>query len=258
MVSVSAVIITLNEENNIERCISSLSGLADEILVVDSGSDDRTVEICKGLGARVVINSFPGYKEQKNYALEAASNDWVLSVDGDEALSDELRASIATIKNGPELDGYYFNRRNNYCGQWIKFSNWYPDRKLRFFNRKQGRWGGINPHDRVVMNEGTKTGFIEGDLLHWVISTHEEHLEKVERFSSIAAGEYFKMGYKISIAGIFIHTFWRFIKAYFIKLGLLDGYNGFIISALSAKTSYKKYIKLRRLYKKDHTDTRNN
>ncbi len=247
MSKISVVIITFNEENNIFRCIRSVVGLADEIVIVDSYSEDSTVEICKSLGAKVYLHHFEGYREQKNYAMSLASFDYVLSLDGDEALSRELFEKLLAIKDNLIYDGYYFNRRNNYCGQWIKHSNWYPDRKLRLFNRKNGQWGGVNPHDVYTLIPGSTTTTIKADILHWVLYSYEEHLEKVNKFSTIAAQEYFKMGKRVSVFSMMVRWIWRFVKAYFLRLGFLDGFNGFVISSLSAYTSFLKYMKLRQL-----------
>ncbi len=247
MSRISVVIITFNEENNIFRCIRSVIGLADEIVIVDSYSEDNTVEVCKSLGAKVFLHHFEGYREQKNYAMSLAKFDYVLSLDGDEALSQELFNKLLAIKDNLIYDGYYFNRRNNYCGQWIKHSNWYPDRKLRLFNRKKGQWGGVNPHDVYNMIPGSSITTIKADILHWVLYSYEEHLEKVNKFSTIAAQEYFKMGKRTSIFSMMNRGLWRFIKAYFFRLGFLDGFNGFVISSLSAYTSFLKYMKLRQL-----------
>lgn len=247
MAGISIVIISYNEERNIARCIKSVLGIADEILVVDSYSTDRTEEICLGLGVDFYQHPFVGFRQQKNFALSLASYDYVLSLDADEALSKGLYHRILEIKKDLKYDGYFFNRRNNYCGQWIRYSNWYPDSKLRLFNRKIGYWGGINPHDKVVMKPGARIAYVKEDILHWVLSSYEEHLKKVNKFSSIAAEEYYSMGRKTTFASMLGHSFWRFCKAYFLRLGFLDGFNGFVISSLSAYTTFLKYIKLRQL-----------
>jgi len=249
MPPISAVIISYNEEKNIARCIKSLLNVADEIVVVDSDSTDRTTAIAKSLGARVITHSFEGYKEQKNFAAKQAENKYILSLDSDEALSPELEKSILEVKEDLAYDAYSFNRFNHYCGSWIKHSNWYPDRKLRLFNREKGEWGGTNPHDRYILQPGSRSLHLKGDLLHWVLDTYEEHIEKANKFSSIAAHEYFKMGKKATALKIIMHFSWRFFKAYFLKRGFLDGYNGFAISSLSAYTSFLKYLKLRQLNK---------
>ena len=135
MIKLSAVIITFNEEEHLEKCLSSLQNIADEIVVVDSYSTDGTKKICKDFGVRFIEQKFLGYKEQKNFALTQAKYDYILSLDGDEALSDTLKKSILEVKNNWNKDGYYCNRLNNYCGQWIRHSDWYPDRKLRLFKK---------------------------------------------------------------------------------------------------------------------------
>src|SRR6516225_8076489 len=148
MTSVSIVIITFNEEKNIRRCLESVKEIADEIVVVDSLSTDHTKSICKEFGVRFIEQKFLGYIEQKNFALDQAKYDYVLSLDADEAISKELVKSIQEVKQNPESDGYRMNRLTNFCGKWIKHGSWYPDTKLRVFNRKKARWGGINPHDK--------------------------------------------------------------------------------------------------------------
>ena len=258
MIKLSAVIITYNEEKKIERCISSLKSVADEIVVVDSFSTDKTEEICKQLGAKFYQHPFDGYIEQKNYALTCASNDYVLSLDADEALSVELKESILKVKNNWKYDGYYFNRFNNYCGQWIHHSNWYPDRKMRLFDRRKGKWGGTNPHDRYILEKGGTKKYLKGDILHWVLPTYDAHIDKANKFSTIAANEEFKKGRKASIFTILSHAMWRFFKSYFFKLGILDGYNGFVISSFSSYTVFLKYIKLRQLNLKEKNRRKKN
>jgi len=250
MIKLSAVIITYNEEDKIERCILSLKSVVDEIVVVDSFSTDKTEEFCIRHGAKFIKNPFGGYIEQKNFALTCASNDYILSLDADEALSEELKQSILEVKENWTHDGYYFNRFNNYCGQWIRHSNWYPDRKMRLFDRRKGEWGGTNPHDRFFLKKGTKK-HLKGDVLHWVLPTYDAHIDKANKFSTIAAQEEFKKGRKASILTILFHAAWRFVKSYFMKLGLLDGYNGFVISSFSSYTVFLKYIKLRQLNLKE-------
>ncbi len=258
MIKISAVIITFNEEERIERCIKSLRSVADEIVIVDSFSTDKTEEICEKFGAKFFKNEFEGYIEQKNYALTCASYDYILSLDADEALSEELKQSILEVKtNWNHYDGYYFNRFNNYCGQWIYHSNWYPDQKLRLFDRRKGKWGGTNPHDMFILDPQSKKMYLKGDLLHWVLSTYDAHIDKANKFSTIAAKEAYKQGKKASIFTILSHAAWRFFKSYFMRLGVLDGYNGFVISTFSAYTVFLKYIKLRQLYLKNKRNKKN-
>ncbi len=241
---ISAVIITYNEEEHLEKCLASLVNVADEIIVVDSYSTDRTKKICEHFNVRFIEHKFEGYIEQKNYALSTATNDYILSLDGDEALSEELKSSIIKIKQNWTCDGYYSNRLNNYCGQWIKHSDWYPDKKLRLFKKGSGEWKGINPHDSYTLKKNKKEGKLKGDLLHWIYRDYKEHKQKVDNFSTIAAEAYFKLGIKSSIFKIFFRPSWAFFKSYFLRLGFLDGKNGFRICKQTFRVTYLKYKKL--------------
>jgi len=246
---ISALIITYNEEKHLDKCLSSLKSVADEIIVVDSYSTDRTVDICNERGVKVVMQKFLGYREQKNFAIEQAQYEHILSLDGDEALSDQLQQTILDLKNDWQYDGYYMNRRNRYCGQWIKHSDWYPDRKLRLFKKGSGMWKGINPHDTYVLKPQFSYGRIKGDLLHYVFDSYSEHNQKIEKFSSISAQEYYKLGKSASFLKILFRPSWAFFKAYFLRGGFLDGFNGFMISVQTANLTFLKYSKLRALYK---------
>lgn len=243
----SVVIITLNEERNIERCIKSVQALADEVVVVDSLSTDRTREIAQRLGARVIEQAFLGHIEQKNFAKDQAKNDWVLSLDADEALTQALEASICSVLENPQYTGYRMNRLTNFCGQWIKHSGWYPDTKLRLFRKEAGRWQGTNPHDRFDLDDNAPSGFLKGDLLHYSFYTVEEHLAQIEKFSSIAAKAKFDKGESLPPIMHRIKAFAKFFKAYVLKLGFLDGYYGWVIARNSAKATYLKYQKLHQL-----------
>ncbi|NGF75061.1 glycosyltransferase family 2 protein [Fluviicola sp. SGL-29] len=243
----TAAIITYNEEGNIERCIRSLLPVADEVFVVDSFSTDRTKEICLELGARFIEHPFQGHIQQKNYALENAAFDWVLSLDADEALTEELQQSILKIKSNPQYNGYRFNRLTNYCGHWVKYCGWYPDTKVRLVRKIKARWMGTNPHDRLDMISGEATGFLEGDLLHYSYNSRDEHYKQIEYFGDIAAKELFEQGKTTSYFMIITKVTAQFIKSFFIKKGFLDGRTGFTISRLSAYATYRKYIKLLKL-----------
>lgn len=254
MKKISAVIIAYNEEEHIGKCLASLGGITDEIIVVDSFSTDSTKEICNEFNVRFFEHPFEGYVEQKNYAASLAGNDYVLSLDADEELSVELKKSILKIKDNPEYDGYKFNRLTNYCGKWIRHSGWYPDPHIRLFNRSKGKWTGINPHDKFRMDPGSKVKKLNGDLYHWYCSTFEEHIEKVNRFSTIMANEYFKKGIKTGLFTAVIHSWWRFIRTYIWGAGFLDGFIGHAACSISAHSSFLKYVKLRKMY----ADAKNN
>jgi len=247
MPKISAVILTLNEERNIARCLESLVGVADEIIVVDSFSTDRTEEIARRFGVTFLQQKFLGYIEQKNFAAARATHDHVLALDADEALSSELRNAILKVKDTFEADGYTMNRLTNYCGQWIRHSGWYPDTKLRLFDRRKGSWQGTNPHDKYVLDKGGVSQHLAGDLFHYSYYSIEEHRRQIARFSDIAAKAKYEKGVRSNWGKILGKPVARFVKSYFVKLGFLDGYYGWIISTYSAHATYLKYRKLLRI-----------
>jgi glycosyltransferase involved in cell wall biosynthesis len=253
MPGISAVIITYNEEKFIEKCLSSLEGIADEIVVVDSFSTDSTEDICKKHNVRFVKHKFEGYCDQKNYALKLASNKNILSLDADEALSDELRKSILAVKDNLEYDGYQFNRQNFYCGKWIKHSQWYPDRQLRLFNSDKGRFGELNIHEKFIMSNGSVVGRLKGDIMHWPFTTRQHYIDKMNKYSLIGGREFHKAGRKAYFFTPYIHFVWGFIRSYIIKGGFLDGEEGFFICSVSANSTFKKYMYLRQLNKEAGT-----
>jgi len=248
MIKLSGVVITFNEERNIKACLESLTKIVDEIVVVDSFSTDNTKSICMQYNVKFVSQEFLGYIEQKNFALSQASHDYIVSLDGDESLSDTLQESILHLKSNWNFDGYYCNRLNNFCGQWIKHSDWYPNKKLRVFDRRMGEWHGINPHDFIKMNPGSKIGKLKGNILHLTYQNYSEFNKKTEYFSTIAAEAYFKKGKKAPFWKIFWNPSWAFFKSYFLRLGFLDGFNGFVICIQTANITFLKYSKLRELY----------
>lgn len=248
MPEISAVIITYNEEDFIGKCLESLEGVADEIVVVDSFSTDRTEEICRKYNVRFTKHAFEGYRDQKNYAIRFATHKHILSLDADEALSDKLRESILKIKNDWKFDGYRMNRKNFFCGKWIRFSNWYPDKQLRLFNADFGSWGGFNLHEKVVMAENANVGTLKGDLLHWAFTSEEEFLEKMKRYSELGGREYYKAGKKSYLLKPYVHMIWGFIRSYFIKGGILDGRYGYLICSNYSKYAFKKHKIQRDLY----------
>ncbi len=246
----SAVIITYNEEKNIGRCLESIKDLADEIIVVDSNSADNTEKICKNYPVHFIKHEFEGYIEQKRYALKLANNDFVLSLDADEALSEELQQSIMNIKTNFECDGYSMNRLTKYCGKWIRHCNWYPDRKLRLFNKAKGNWSGENPHDKVMLKSGSKTCHLKGDILHYSYYTLDDHYKQIENFTTISSKTLFEKGRKSTFIKLYLAPVAKFIRDYFFNLGFLDGKAGFTICWLSAGATYKKYKKLKLFTKK--------
>ncbi len=197
MIKLSVVVITFNEEKNIARCLESVKGIADEIVIVDSFSKDRTMEICLKYGARFIEHAFGGHIQQKNWAIKQSSFPHILSLDADEVLDETLIASIQNVKNNFLMDGYYMNRLTNYCGQWVKHSGWYPDTKLRLWDSRKGEWKGINPHDKYELFDGNQnTSKLAGDILHYSYYSVDEHYRQAEYFTTIAAKAYFDLGKK--------------------------------------------------------------
>jgi glycosyltransferase involved in cell wall biosynthesis len=244
-VQLSVVVITFNEEKNIGRCIDSVLPVADEVVVIDSLSADRTKEICLERGVTFIEQPFLGYVEQKNFALDRAANDHVLSLDADECLSEPLRDRVAGIKTNWVADGYSMNRFNNYYGKWIRHSAVYPDRKLRLWDRRRGRWGGTNPHDRVEMQNGARVEHLDVDLLHYAYDSARQ----ANHFSNVAAQAYLDAGRTSSLLQVLLNPTFRFVRDYFWKLGVLDGFYGLTICSINSYMTFLKYAKLRDLQK---------
>ncbi len=247
MEKISATIITFNEEKNIERCLNSLQGVADEIIVVDSFSKDKTKEICLKYNIQFFERKFKDYSDQKNFAVEQTKYSLILSLDADEELSDELKKNIIQVKKQGKHDAYYFNRITNYCGKWIKHSGWYPNHQLRLWNKEKGKWVGII-HESLSVPKNLAT-HIKGDLYHYSYENFSQHLLKIDKFTDFQAKEMYEKQKSANCFKIICKPFFRFIRHYFLQLGFLDGLEGFIISIHSAYGQFLKYIKLRHLYK---------
>ena len=248
MIQLSAVIITYNEERNIGRCLDSLIGVADEVVVVDSFSTDRTEVICRQHpGVRFLQHPFGGHIEQKNYALQHARFPYVLALDADEVLSSKLKKAILDTKRNWQYDAYTMNRLTNYCGQWIRHSGWYPDQKLRLWRKEKGRWGGTNPHDKVEMVADSKTAHLPGDLLHYSYYTVQEHFERAEKYAIIAAEAMRQQGKSATWLNVLFSPVLKFLRNYVLKGGFLDGQLGYTICRLSALETYWKYRILQNL-----------
>jgi glycosyltransferase involved in cell wall biosynthesis len=241
---ISVVIITFNESKNIARCIKSVQAVADDVVVVDSFSTDGTQDIVKNLGARVIEHPFEGHIQQKNYAITQAKYPHILSLDADEELSKELAKSILVVKQNWVADGYSLSRLTNYCGSWIKHGNWYPDIKLRLWDSRKGKWGGLNPHDKYELESGSTTEHLKGDLLHYSFYTFEQHLNQIHKFTDISSQAAFEKGKRATILNLVLNPFAKFVGGYLVKFGFLDGAPGFRIAWYSAYATYLKYSKL--------------
>ena len=242
-VQISAVIITKNEEENIEDAIRSLDW-ADEVLVIDSESTDRTCDLARALGARIITNPWPGFSDQKQLGVDNAVNDWILSLDADERVSRELRAEIEWIRsNRPSIDGYRIPRLSFYAGKPIRHGGWYPDHQLRLFDRNKGKWNGAVIHESVKMDEGARVSTMRGDIDHYTINSVDEHNRMIaERYAPLGAQKMFDEGRRTSPAKAIFSACFAFIRAYFLKLGFLDGYAGFCIAYFSAHHTFMKHM----------------
>ncbi len=249
MIQLSIVIITFNEEKNLDRCIISLKDVADEIVVVDSFSTDNTVAIAQSYNARVVSKEFMGYGEQKNFATSQASNDWILSLDADEALTPELRQSIMKVKKDPKFNVYEMARLTKYCGQWIRHSGWYPDRQTRLYNRTKGRWIERKVHEYWELDAEEKKGLLDGDMLHYSYSSVSEHLQKIEKYSELGAREAVLNNKDATIFKMLFSPTWHFFHEYIVRRGFLDGFYGYMICKLSAYAAFSKITKTRLYYR---------
>jgi glycosyltransferase involved in cell wall biosynthesis len=248
MIKISAVVITYNEEHSIGRCIKTLKSVADEIVVVDSFSKDNTKAICLKEGVKFVEHPFEGHIQQKNFALTQASHDYVLSVDADEYLSEDLIASINVIKEKGTHAAYSMNRLTGIGGRWIYSTDWYPDRKLRLWSKTAGKWGGYNPHDTVILNEGIPVLHLKGNLMHDGYEDYNDLMNKANQYARIfaSANQYKKSS---TIFKAIYKSFYTFLRNYILKLGFTSGFDGLVISCANSYYTFFKYAMLRELNK---------
>ena len=245
-VPLSVVVITFNEEANIARCLAALAGVGQEVLVVDSFSTDRTVEICRQHGARVVQHAFAGYVAQKNFATDQAQHDYILQLDADEVLTEELRQSIRAAQAHWRHAAYSLARLTNYCGTWVRHGGWYPDRKLRLYDRRLGRWQGLLLHEHYEVQPGQTTGLLAGDALHYSYASIAQHVAQLNKFTSITAQELALKGKtRVTLFHLLLKPLWKFTHGYVLRLGFLDGFAGLSIAAISAGGVFLKFAKLK-------------
>lgn len=243
MPKISGCIISFNEEAKIEDCLRSLLPIVDEIVVVDSLSADRTVEIARRYTDRVYDQAFLGHIEQKNLAVSKANHDWILSLDCDERLDERLTQAILEIKDRLDEHGAYrMARKTFYVYRWLDHC-WYPDRKVRLFDRRQAHWGGTNPHDVIIVDEKVVRD-LPGDILHYSFDSISAHLQTIDKFTEIAAGEIIRKGKRVTLLEPLTHGIWAFIRIYVVRGGFRDGFAGFVASWLSGVYAFVKYAKV--------------
>jgi glycosyltransferase involved in cell wall biosynthesis len=263
---ISVCIIAFNEEKNIKRALESVRDFADEILVVDSESGDRTREVATSLGAKVVVQKWLGFAAQKQLAVDRAANDWIFSLDADECVSDELREEILRLKNSvptaaaaaieAAADAYKIPRLSFYMNRPIRRGGWYPDWQLRLFNRRKGRWKNVLIHESVEMSADARIGKLKGDILHYSVESAAHHHRMIgERYAPLAARRMFEDGRRTSRAKIFFAGLLAFVQTYFLKLGFLDGFAGFCIARFAAHHAFMKHLILWELQTGDRSSS---
>ncbi len=244
---ISAVIIAFNEKENIANAIKSVAW-ADEILVIDSESEDATRTVAESLNAKVLISKWEGFSKQKQFAVEMAAHDWIFSLDADERVSERLKGEILRLKNQPEsrlAAGYKIPRLTFYMNRWIWHGGWYPDWQLRFFNRQKGKWKDVLVHESVQMQENARVAKLSGDILHYSIPDAAYHNQMIaNRYAPLAAEQMFTHGKRTSILKIFIAGLTAFLQTYVLKLGFLDGLAGFCIARFAAHHAFLKHLLL--------------
>lgn len=242
-VQLSVVIITFNEEKNLGRCLESVLPIADEIVVVDSFSTDNTQAIAARFGARFIQHKFEGYVSQKNFADQQATYSHILSIDADEVLSSGLAAEIADLKDNWQFAGYYLNRLTNYCGTWVRHGGWYPDKKLRLYDRQKGRWHGLLLHEEYRLVNIEKAGHLRRDLLHYSFNSISDHLRQVDHFTNVFSQEMRMQGRRPSFWPMLYKPVSKFVEMYLLKAGFMDGATGFCIAVISSYAAFVKYAK---------------
>lgn len=251
---VSAFVVCYNEEANISDCLKSLS-FCDEIVVIDSFSKDRTVEICRQLGAKVIQRPWPGYKEQKAFGLATCSHEWIINLDADERVSDELRENVLRVlreerrrkletANCPteEINGYSVNRVVYYLGRWWRRGGWYPEYRVRFLRKSKTVWGGIDPHEKPIVDG--RIAQLPGEILHFTYRSMEDQLQRLQNFAAVAAREDHKRGRRSNLFLLLVNPFLRTFKFYILKKGYREGTAGLIVSVFEGYYTFMKYAKL--------------
>lgn len=249
--SLAVVVITLNEERNIGRCLASVQSVADEIIVLDAFSSDKTAEICRSFGVRFEQRAWEGYSASKNYLNSLVQSDYILSLDADEAASPELLRELITEKEKGFSGTYHVNRLTNYCGKWIYHSGWFPDIKPRLFPKEGSRWDGEYVHE-VLFTPPSPEQVFKGVLEHYSYYSYTDHRQRADKYSVLTARKFYAAGKKVGPLKPWISAIGRFIAMYILKRGFLDGWMGFKIAQISAQSNVVKYQELIRLHRENN------
>ena len=246
MHKIAAVIITFNEEKNIRRCLESIRDIADEIIIIDSYSTDNTKAICSEYKVNFIEAEWLGYSKSKNLGIKRSQFSYILSLDADEELSEALRTQILQEKKKGLENAYSFNRLSNYCGKWIHHGDWYPDRKMRLWNKEDGEWEG-DIHESVILKKGIKVNHLKGDIHHYSYYSIDEHIDQINKYSGLSANDLRRRNKKAGFIKLVVSPYIQFGRSYIIKLGFLDGFEGFAIALITAFGTFLKYAKLRKM-----------
>jgi glycosyltransferase involved in cell wall biosynthesis len=251
---ISGCVIAFNEEAKIEPCLRSLTP-CDEVLVIDARSTDRTREIAQRCGARVIERDWPGYRSQREFAIGAASHEWILFIDADEQLSPELAAELTALKDSPAIErhaAFEIPFNSLYFGRYLRHGDWHPDRHVRLFDRRRARMGGYEIHEKIVPHG--PVGRLRGAIRHDSYQNIDDQLEKLSRYARLMAEAMHARGKRGSWAQVFLNPLWRFVRAYFLRLGLLDGWRGLTVAFVEARYVREKYLRLILLRKGERGD----
>jgi len=249
MPKLSTVIMCFNEEDKIKRCIQSVNSISDEVMILDSYSTDKTVEIAESLGARIEFSEFKGYIKQRELSISMAKNDWVLALDADEYLSKELAEEIQSLLEDPKEDAYYLNRFNAINNYFLKHGSWFPHRIIRLFNRDKVYCGGNPPHDKIHTTQNATTDKLKALLMHHCNEDIHDRITTINNHSSQAAKYRFNQGMKSNYFRILIKPIWKFVVEYFLRFGFLDGFYGYLMAKTTAQYIYLRESKLMELCK---------
>jgi glycosyltransferase involved in cell wall biosynthesis len=244
---ISVVIITKNEAHIIANTLQSLQGLTDDIVIVDSGSTDETVKICKQFNAVVIETGWAGYGINKNKGINAAKNDWILSLDADEAIDEELKHTLMQLSLPDDTEVFNIRFKNFYCNKWIRFGEWGFDKHIRLFSRKKVKWNNATVHENLNFAEGVKITLLKGNILHYTVNNLQEYKEKTDNYARMNAKKYFDAGKKPNLFKRYLSPAFAFLQHYIFRLGFLDGKEGFIIAKTTSRYTFLKYQYLKQL-----------
>jgi glycosyltransferase involved in cell wall biosynthesis len=246
---ISVVIIAKNEAHIIGHTLQSLRGLTDDIVVVDNGSTDNTSYICTKMGAVVLNETWQGYGTTKNIGIQAAKYNWILSLDADEAIDDTLKQAVKNINTAEEGHVYSLHFKNFFCGKWIRYGEWGTDRHIRLFNRKTVQWDAAAVHEQLMLPPNTTVITLPGNVLHYTVHSLQDYMEKTVRYARMNAAKYFAQGKKSNFIKLRISPAFSFVQNYILRLGFLDGWEGYLTAKTTAWYTFLKYAYLKELWK---------